>query len=393
MAGRQAAIDDFLKVTGVGAYNLWGELKLLINNKQLIPVISNAVANNYIFDMDQDGQLGLSQGVNRQTEAYQLRLDEQLARRWADFIKYPLADHPLQLAQVAQYNQVTRSSLQQAKTEYLTFLKLYLLGLAGADETVKTVVENFSELMKGLEFPDRVIRLASHSFSKIASELGYPRFTGEQPNPLKLLAELPLPIYITTSHHDFMERALDDVDKKPRMYICSWFGDPHRLEWFGDQPEGVALEAAADERYPLVYHLYGLEKYPASLVISEDDYMDFLVKVSADKEAMPMALRTAIAQASLVLLGYRLRGWDFRALFRGVIKQNRTALLGKSMNLAIQLNPKIPDPDETRPETNDYLKEAQSYLVSYFQPSNFRVEWKTPAQFVQELVKEWRKSL
>jgi hypothetical protein len=84
-----------------------------------------------------------------------------------------------------------------AKTRYLKWLKDSLLFLAEEDETVEP--ETIEELQDDIE---------KLSFSDIAVELGYPRPLKGQTDSLQLLAKLNLPIYITTSHFDFLERAI-----------------------------------------------------------------------------------------------------------------------------------------------------------------------------------------
>src|SRR6185295_19755514 len=41
-------------------------------------------------------------------------------------------------------------------------------------------------------------------------------------NPLAFLAELPLPVYITTNYDDLMTRALKFAGKTPYSEICGW---------------------------------------------------------------------------------------------------------------------------------------------------------------------------
>ena len=148
------------------------------------------------------------------------------------------------------------------------------------------------------------------------------------------------------------------------------------------------MHAKATVDMPIVYHLYGLEKYPATLVLSEDDYMDFLVKVSANGGGLvPLELRQALAESSMILLGYRLRSWEFRVLFRGIIRLIDQKKFGTS-NLAIQLNPPTEwKPDST--EMEDYLKEAKEYLQKHFRP-NFTVEWESAVGFARKLLAKWR---
>ncbi len=382
--------------TEIGEFDFWGNLNRHIRNEQIVPIISNSIINNHILDIDEDGQLGVNRSVDQIHEKYHLMIDEQLAKQWADFIKYPLAENPLQLSQVAQYNQVISDSTDEAKINYLTFLKVYLLQLSLRDEeareTARSLVDPLLDKEKGglKKFSEIVDLLVDQSFSEIAFQLGYPKYGYEQQNPLYLLAQLPLPVYVTTSHHDFLARVLVEAEKYPRIQVCSWFGDHPEIEWFGDPPEDMDVDINADpsERLPIVYHLHGLEKFPTTLVTSEDDYMEFLVKISEDKNNLPLGLRKALGPSSLLLLGYRLRGWDFRSLFRGIIikysKLRRT-------NFAIQLNPPVHQTGNGQQEPN-YLQEAQQYLEQYFEPAKFKVRWDSSTNFMHELMQQWKES-
>ena len=54
---------------------------------------------------------------------------------------------------------------------------------------------------------------------------GPPDF-GAEDEPHAVLAELPLPIYITTNYDDFMAAALRRAGKEPRREICRWNSSP-----------------------------------------------------------------------------------------------------------------------------------------------------------------------
>jgi hypothetical protein len=350
----------------------WEELDLRMRKGQVIPILGNSVRNDRIFDVDYDYDLGPADG-EPDPHAAQLNVEEELAEIWAEGIGYPLPDKH-RLARVAVYNQVKSRDRAEAKGKYLRFLKGCLLGVAKGDDRVADQVDELES------------QVGSLSFSHIASTLGYPRFTQEHPDPLRLLARLPLPIYVTTSYYDFMERALSAEGKSPRSQICVWWVDPAERG-----SVGLSAEHKTDPDFvpgpesPLVYHLNGLEEYPESLVLSEDDYLDFLVRVSEegkDSEAplIPLHLSAALAQSSLLLLGYRLQDWDFRVLFRGLIKAKRTSL--RKFSIAIQL-----DPLEQREITNS--KEARGYLKDYFIAEKFEVEWGSTDSFVQKLYQQW----
>ncbi len=386
----------------------WGRLCSLIKDGMLVPIISNSIVNDRVFDIAPERGLGISRDmkeecVDRECEEYSLRIDQHLASQWALMVEYPLAEEPLHLSRVAQYCQVEEDS-SLAKRKYLLFLKLYLLDLAADDTEAATAaqlqLEPFldSELDNLREQDQLLAQSDQQSFSEIVFQLGYPRRESQQQDPLYLLAKLPLPVYVTTSHHDFLERALAAAGKHPRMLVCDWFGNStpleHRIEWFGDPPDaGEDVNSHPTDVNPIVCHLYGLEIYPETIVISEDDYMQFLVKVSEDRNNIPLKLREALGnpRAAMLLLGYPLRGWDFRVLFRGLIQPYIDARAKDGSHLAVQLNPPYQRHEEREVSMPDELQKAQKYLEGYLDSSNFHVVWNTALRFLQALWMKWDK--
>jgi hypothetical protein len=262
---------------------------------------------------------------------------------------------------------ITSRDALTAKEEFLDFLKERLLEIARDEQPAGQ-----NPFLDTLE--DELYDL---TLSEVAERLGYPRYEDEMDNPLRILAELPLPIYVTTNYSSFMENALKAAGKAPRMEICYWRED---LE------DDVASVFEADPDYepsveePLVFHVHGLDAYPASLVLTEDDYLDFLVRVSQDPKAIAWRVGQALADSSLLLLGYTLQGWDFRVLFRGLIKSKRASR--RLLSLSIQLTPGeeegIQDPED-----------AQEYLEDYFGKANFDIYWGSAQSFTQELWERW----
>lgn len=353
--------------------SFWQTLCERISDGQLIPIISNAVNFDQIFDIDDDHIIGVS--IGKEDRISELTIEEQLTETWATRIGYPLAEQ-YRLARVAQYNRVVKSHDDlEAKARFLYFLKDLLLFLAEEDSQVE--VGTVNELRK---------ELGQLSFAEIARELDYPKFKKGQVDPLRVLAQFNLPIYITTSYFDFMERALIAVGRKPRTQICFWAGQPVE---YAHESHHIDSNFVPNADHPLVYHLFGLESYPESLVLSEDDHLDFLAKIShgtsQKKPILPLYLRKALTQSSLLLLGYRLQDWDFRILFRGIISGTPSSL--RKFSLAIQLDPrsqqKIVSADE-----------ARRYLQKYFGACNFNVEWGTTISFVRQLwqvcSEQWR---
>ena len=56
-------------------------------------------------------------------------------------------------------------------------------------------------------------------------------------------------------------------------------------------------------------------------MLTEDDYFDFLIGVTANKDLIPKPVRRALADSALLFLGFQLDDWDFRVLFRSIAGQ------------------------------------------------------------------------
>jgi hypothetical protein len=347
----------------------WAELCRRIRQGRVIPVVSAALRYDSIFTQLLDQPIASACEDDPGTARGSLSAERLLSQVWAEKIGYPLPD-TMELPRVAQFNRSRSRDEEQAKVDYLTFLKESLLAYA---DNVGVDQDLLDELYD---------RSGEATFSDLVQELEFPQLPAEATDPLAILARLPLPIYVTTSYHDFLEHALIAENRQPVTQVCFWSGSGFSL----------APEHELDRNYnptierPLVYHLNGHEIYPTSLVLSEDDYLDFLVKVTQDVEVersiVPVNLRSALSVSSLILLGYRLMDWDFRVLFRGLINNRQNASRGFSFIL--QLTPENQFNIEN-------VGEARKYLETYFQPKQFNVAWGNTEAFMDRLWAEWNK--
>jgi hypothetical protein len=299
---------------------------------KVLPIVSGSISNDLMF--------------GNQAE---------LVKRWAEYIEYPFPERD-SLTHLTQYTSVMLKADPEVKADdvyikeaYLDFLRTTLW--EQADEDLREELEEDANL-------------ETMPFSKFAERLEFPRFAEENKDALLLLASLPLPIYVTTGYSDFVEAALIKAGKTPRSEICYWSST---LQSIPSVFQGGSYQPSVQE--PLVYHLHGRDTHPASLVITEDDYLDFLVGISQDQGVLPLPVSRAFTDCSLLLLGYSLRSWDFRVLFRGLIKTSLQQLRTKSV--CIQL------PDDEGEKT--YL---QHYLD---QEAELEVHWATAQEMLQEL--------
>jgi len=196
---------------------------------------------------------------------------------------------------------------------------------------------------------------------------------------LRALAELPLPVYLTTNYDDLMVEALRHTEprKNPRREICKWHAGL----------ESVPSVFAATQVYepdhanPVVFHLHGSDQLVDSLVLTEDDYLDFLVNISRNQELLPSRIQRALTEASLLFIGYRLRDINFRVIYRGLVQ----SMDGSRRRLSITVQMKPPD------EHAGDAEAAEHYLTEYFKDLKVRVYWGTAKDFAKELRDRWKK--
>jgi hypothetical protein len=334
-----------------------------IKKGTVIPIVSNSLRIDQIFRNEEALTEQIADLAEFDDE--DLTIDEQLTKEWAQDIGYPMSDDH-NLARVSQYYQVEKKESELANTKYLEFLTRFLLD--------NEVDEDYQDVV-------RQLREQEACFSDIVQQLDYPRFPEGMSDPLRILAKLPFKIYVTTSYFNFIERALEAENKRPRTQVCFWSGG-----------KGSAKPAHApdplfepSDTQPIVYHLFGLEDYPQTLVMSEDDYMNFLITVAQDNDTqnpkIPLRLREGLAESRLLLLGYHLKDWDFRVLFRFILQYRSAKSVPRSM--LIQLKP-------GQKQMGDKEKSVQ-YLSQYFDENQFDVDWTNPEKFIRKLWNEWDK--
>ena len=351
--------------------DIWSELAPRIADGQIIPIVSNSIYQDLVFaSLLAEPEPGATKGDATGANDLNYNAEDILADAWATDVGFPLPEQHW-LPRVALFVRVARSkTTREAKATYLNFLKDTLTFLARTEG--KADAATLDEIGADRE---------RYSFTEVAAELGYP-VAGKSPNPIDLLAQLNLPIYITTSHFDFLERAIRANGRENvRTQVCFWSGEP--TKW-ADPSHKTDFDFEPTEATPLVYHVFGLETYLESMVLTEDDYLDFLSTLARDTSSenriMPPYLQKAIAKSSLLMLGYRLRDWEFRVMFRGLIRPSTL----REFNLAIQM-------DLHRQSARATAEQIKAYLEKYLlDNANFTVSWDSPQAFMNRLWEEWQ---
>jgi hypothetical protein len=189
--------------------------------------------------------------------------------------------------------------------------------------------------------------------------------------PHATLAALGLPLYLTTNYDDFMTRSLVAIEREPRREVCRWHPGLRKIPSVFETEPGYKATPAN----PLVFHLHGYDKEADSLVLTEDDYLKFLINIARDPNLLPPRVQDGISASTLLFIGYRLADWNFRVLFQ-MLRPDPDYI-----SIAVLLPPAANEPS---PE------EAQQYLDEYYGAMNLKVFWGTAREFSSELGKRWK---
>ena len=285
----------------------------------------------------------------------------EIARRWAEAYHYPLQPHEREsLAQVAQF-----LSVNQYKRAPYDELPEYLKG---------EIWERF-----GAELAPQINKDTT-SLDDLMTAAGALRRQKQPAEPYKVLAQLPLPIFITTNSNNLLALALKEAGKDPQVAICPWNEPTEQLKSIYDLEPGYQ----PTPQRPLVYHLFGRMNEPLSIVLTEDDYFNFMIGVTRNRELIPKDVLEALVNSALLFVGFQLDDWQFRALFHSLLDQQGSLLRGGYPHVAVQIEPeegRILEPERARRYLEDYF--AKGAEISLY--------WGSTADFTSEMWAGWQK--
>jgi hypothetical protein len=248
-----------------------------------------------------------------------------------------------------------------------------LAGIHGCPFKDKSNLARVTQVLaveKDAMFPkEAVLKLVKEQLGAWERKVVVEDFFKSTDQPLSILADLSLPIYMTTNYDDLMVRALTARQKEPQRELCRWNKYVAETPSVFDSPSGFEPTVAN----PVVFHLHGHDGVPESLVLTEDDYIDFLVNISRRLDLLPARIQQAMTGSSLLFIGYRLADMDFRVLFRGLVESLDRSL--RRVSVAVQLPPED--------------AEQKKYWVDYFDEMKVRVYWGDAKKFAMELRDRW----
>lgn len=127
------------------------------------------------------------------------------------------------------------------------------------------------------------------------------------------LASLPFSLILTTCHDDLLTRALKDAGKDPIVYRYNLRGDKR------DNPE-IAMPGSPQS--PLIFHLFGDAQQPGSLVLSENDLLDFLIAIVSERPPLPNSLVRMLKKVGVnfLFVGFGIKNWYLRVLLKVLVR-------------------------------------------------------------------------
>jgi SIR2-like domain len=132
---------------------------------------------------------------------------------------------------------------------------------------------------------------------------------GKKPSPvLRGLAELGFTLLITTNYDQLLERALRDAGRDPRVTVYS--PDSTR-------PTEQNLDDPTAGR-PFVFKIHGDIGTPESVVITDEDYIQFVLRMRDQKPYYPVPeiFRFQLERWTTLFVGYSLVDYNLRLLFK-----------------------------------------------------------------------------
>jgi hypothetical protein len=158
--------------------------------------------------------------------------------------------------------------------------------------------------------------------------------TGRAPSPmLRALARLDFSLVITTNYDGLFERALRDVGKQPRVSVYE--SEPVPTTDFDDE----------SAQSPIIYKLHGDIGRRDSLVVTDEDYIQFVLRMS-DKEPydpIPLSLKFFLTGWTTLFVGYSLIDYNLRLLFKTLRWKVDSANVPEMYSVDVRPDPLILD--------------------------------------------------
>jgi hypothetical protein len=345
-----------LTVAGEDGFGAWKQLVNQINLGKCVPILGSGLLEPFV-------------GFSR-----------EVANHLAEAYGYPVGLSGREdLPQVAQ------------------FLETMIDDITTRVEILKEFYASLCRRWPELDLPPSDPRALGRDLLKMLTKV-WRQYQSDRPfEPHRYLARMrSIRTIITTNPDDLLLEALRDAGRTPRVIPCCWDGSAGN-ETAAAASLGGYLEPTEDA--PDVYRLFGHLSDLESIVVTEDDYFQFLTSVARrqvqkkdvrrDDDLTDDLLRGTLASSALVFLGFRLTDWDFRSLFRVLIDQGGRNNRSRYTHIAVQIDPE----DGTHSEAvraRNFIERLFRELLSSRQSSKIAVYWGGVEDFIQDLDRQWQ---
>ncbi len=284
-----------------------------------------------------------------------------IARAWAETFHYPMAPND-------------RDALPKV-TQYLATDKGDAVPFDEYEEAVQRILrKNFSA-----ELSPELLNMKRVETDRLVQAIGSKRRAANPLDAYRVLAQLPYPLYLVANPDRLLEDALEEADRKPEVMISPWNARlASRKTIFDLQPD---YEPSVER--PLVFSLFGRWNDRGSLVLTEDEYIKYLIGFTRNNAFIPEQVRSALSNTLLLFLGFETEEWAFRVIFHSILAQAGSGLLGGYAHIAAQIEPH----DE---RTLEPLR-ARRYLEKYFiKGANINIFWGRAEDYLAGLMQKWQ---
>jgi hypothetical protein len=173
------------------------------------------------------------------------------------------------------------------------------------------------------------------------------------------LAALPFYLTVTTTPDFMFLKALKDEGKNPAKEFYHFKPDnvEEKKEEEEKKKQGMELVKMGTVENPLVYYFYGSIEKTRSLVLTENDVLDFLVGLISRNPPMPENVLSELKNESksFLFLGFGFRNWYLRILLHVLNGKNK-----RSGSFAME---------QFTPKYADQFKQT----VFFFQRSDYKI--------------------
>jgi hypothetical protein len=196
----------------------------------------------------------------------------------------------------------------------------------------------------------------------------------------QLLAALRYPVYLTGCVDRLLEDALEEAGRKATSDFARWNESLRDIEQY------PKVEAAPTADNPFVYHLFGDCTVPESMVLTEDDYTDYMLGINTPQASRltPPFIDAALAGNALLLIGYHFKYRSFQIVLRNTLNRLKEKRLPKMMWVGAQMPP---DPDR-------YLRvdDARTYIEKTV-GADLKIYWGGVQEFIADFAANARRDL